>query len=43
MQDFKAFNIIEYNKDLMDCNLYDSVNNCGNIMMPGTHDLLKLI
>ena len=26
MRCFKAFDIIEYNKDLMNCNLYDSVS-----------------
>ena len=31
IRDFKTFDSLKYNKDLMDCNLYDSVNNCGNI------------
>ena len=31
IRDFKTFYSLIYNKDLMDCNLYDSVNNCGNI------------
>ena len=31
IQDFKTFDSLKYNKDLMDCNLYDYVNNCGNI------------
>ena len=31
IRDFKTFDIMEYSQDLMDCNLYDSVNNCDNI------------
>ena len=31
IRDFKTFDSLKYNKDLLDCNLYDSVNNCGNI------------
>ena len=31
IRDFKTFDSLKYNKELMDCNLYDSGNNCGNI------------
>ena len=30
-RDFKSVDILEYKKDLMDCNLYDSVNSYNNI------------
>ena len=30
-RDFKHFDPLYYNEDLMDCNLYHTVNNCRNV------------